>query len=65
MADDAKRTENVCTRITERMLLDLSRVAAIDDRSVSEFIFLALRKELYGSIVRLPSQGVDQQSGTK
>ncbi len=65
MADDGKRTENVCTRVTERMLVDLSRVAAIEDRSLSEFIYLALRKELYGAIVRLPSQSGELQSSPK
>ena len=65
MADDGKRSENVCTRVTERMLLDISRVAAMEDRSVSEFIYLALRRELYGSIVRLPSHGGESQSQAK
>lgn len=47
MSDD-KRTEVISTKLTERMALDLLREASRDDRSVSEFLFLLIRHELYG-----------------
>lgn len=43
-----KRTEVICTKVDERLALDLLHEAAKDDRSVSEFIYLLLRKEIYG-----------------
>lgn len=53
---DDKRTEEVKLRLTERELLDLSRLAAIDDRSVTEFIVKTLRTSMYGSLaVKLAS----------
>ena len=48
MADDGKRTEVICTKLSERMALDLLREASKDDRSVSEFLYLLIRRELYG-----------------
>lgn len=53
MADDNKRTESVCTRLTERMSLDLNRLAAIEDRSLSDFLYVIVRRHLYGESVRL------------
>lgn len=55
MADDGKRSENLCAKVTERMALDLLRVAAADDRSPSEYIYLLLRQHLYGCMVRTDS----------
>lgn len=49
---DEKRTEVICTKVGERMALDILRMAAIDDRSVSEYVYLVLRQRLYGDIVR-------------
>jgi hypothetical protein len=53
LADDGKRSEVLCTKVTERMALDMLRLASLDDRSVSEFMFLLIRRELYGHIVKL------------
>lgn len=51
---DDKRTEELKLRLTERELLDLSRLAAVDDRSVAEFVVRMLRASMYGSVaVRL------------
>lgn len=51
---DDKRTEEVKLRLTERELLDASRMAAIEERSVAEFITRLLRSSMYGSVaVRL------------
>jgi hypothetical protein len=48
MADDGKRHNNVCTKLTDRMLIDLGRACAIDDVTQSDFIYRLLRRELYG-----------------
>lgn len=52
MADEGKRTEVLCTKVTERMALDLLHAATSEDRGISEFLFLLIRKELYGRTVR-------------
>ena len=43
-----KRTEVICTKVDERLALDLLRAASLEDRTVSEFVFLTLRREMYG-----------------
>lgn len=48
MSSDDKRTEVVCTKLTERMALDLLRAASAEDRSISEFLYLLIRRDLYG-----------------
>lgn len=53
MADDNKRSELVCFKVTERMFIDLNRLAALEDRSVSDFMFGMLRRHTYGAMVRL------------
>jgi hypothetical protein len=53
MADDNKRTELVCVKVTERMALDLLRTAVSEERSVSDFMYRHLRLHLYGNINRL------------
>ena len=50
MADDGKRSEVICFKGTERMLLDLHREATKDDRTLSDFLFVMVRRELYGRI---------------
>lgn len=52
MADDTKRTEVVCFKATERVALDVMRAAAHDDRSPSEWLYLLVRRHLYGHVVR-------------
>ena len=47
-ADDRKNTEKAETRITERMLLDLMREAALQDRKLSDYLRFILRNHLYG-----------------
>ncbi len=65
MADDGKRTEMVCTKLTERVSIDLMRAAAIDDRSVSDFLFMVIRHELYGRSVKWPGADDDLQGQTR
>lgn len=62
MADDGKRSEMACTKLTERMFIDLNRAAAMDDRSLSEFLFMVIRHELYGRTVKWPDTDGDIQS---
>lgn len=51
MADE-KRSEVVCTKVTEAMALDLLRESVKRDQSVSTFVYLALRTSMYGSVSR-------------
>lgn len=48
MADDSKRSNNLCAKVTDRMLIDIGRACAIDDVTQSDFIYRLLRRELYG-----------------
>lgn len=47
---DDKRTEEIKLRLTEREMLDVSRLATVDDRSVAEYIVRLLRGAMYGSV---------------
>lgn len=60
MSDDGKRTEVICTKLTERMALALLRQCAKQDRSISEFLYLLIRRELYG--LEGAHAGADEQS---
>lgn len=62
MADDGKRSELVCFKVTERMALDLNRLAAVDERSLSDFMFLMTRQRLYGDVARLSNGGRSTRS---
>lgn len=42
-----KRTETICARVPERMAHDLLREAEKEDRKVSDWLYLLIRKELY------------------
>lgn len=53
MLGNEKRTEPVKLMLTERELLDASRLAAVEDRTLAEFIRLTLRCAMYGKITRL------------
>lgn len=53
MTDDGKRTEVLSVKVTERMALDLLRLATARDRSVSNLMYCALRRWMYGDIVSL------------
>lgn len=50
MLDDNKKTERVTVWLTEREFVDLSRVAAKDDRKQSEMIRVMVRKSMYGTL---------------
>lgn len=55
MANDLKRTEAVKLNLTERELLDASRLAALEDQSVGVYIRSLLRVSLYGHVARTNS----------
>jgi hypothetical protein len=50
MVDDRKHTEAVKTWFTERELVDLSRLAAREDRKISELVRFIVRRHLYGNV---------------
>jgi len=64
-ADEGKRTEMVCTKVTERMFVDLNRAAVMDDRSLSDLLYQLIRRELYGRSVKWADVDGDIQGQTK
>lgn len=48
--DDNKHSEAVKCWLTEREFTDLSRLAAREDRKVSELIRVIVRRHMYGNI---------------
>lgn len=56
-ADNDKRTEVICTKVSERMALDLLRHCAAADRSVSDWLHLLIRAHLYGHLRSTDSDG--------
>lgn len=61
MADDGKRTEVVCTKVTERVALDLLRSSALDDITPSEYMNRLLREHFYGRMVSVSKRtGVNE-----
>jgi hypothetical protein len=60
--DEGKRTEVVSFKVTERVERDLMKLAARDDRTLSDFIYRLVRRQLYGDIGRL--DGDDGQTET-
>lgn len=65
MADEGKKTEMVCTKITVRMFIDLGRATAMDDRSLSDYLFRLIRQDLYGRSVKWGDPDGDIQGQTK
>lgn len=59
--DDQKHTEPVKVWLTERELLDLSRMAAREDRKVSEMVRVMVRRNMYGMV----GCGTDENHGAK
>jgi len=61
MADDRKRSEMASTKITEQMMLDMSRLAAIEERSLSDWLYRVIRQRIYGDVAKL---SMDSRSTT-
>jgi hypothetical protein len=49
-ADDRKRPNAMTLRLTDRELLDASRQAVIEDRTLADYVHFILRRSLYGSM---------------
>lgn len=49
VAED-KRTEQIKLLVSERVALDLLRVATLDDRHVADWIHRLVLRELYGQL---------------
>jgi hypothetical protein len=57
-ADNTKRTNCVKVCFTDREFIDLGRIAARDDRKVSDFVWVEIRRRMYGT---LAADAPDQQ----
>ena len=53
MCNDDKKTEQVKVHMSERLFMDLSRLAARDDRKLSEYIGIVLNLHVYGHSSKL------------
>ena len=62
MCKDDKRNEKLGIWISERLLLDLTKLAAAEDLSLSAYCERELRRHAYGHARSLtdPSQGADR-----
>lgn len=63
MANHAKRTEVICTKVDEQMALALLRQATQEDRSISEYLFLLIRSDLYGKQGRACADDTQSTNG--
>lgn len=52
MADDRKRSEMLCVKVTEQVAIDLLRVATHDERGISDYLYRMIRHHLYGTVTR-------------
>lgn len=57
MADDRKRSNPVTVRFTDRELLDASKQAVREDRTLAEYLHFIIRRSLYGSMGVLEPDG--------
>lgn len=53
MSEHDKKTECVKVWMSERLFVDLNRLAILDDRKLSDFIGLILESKAYGDVRRL------------
>lgn len=69
MADGDKKTECLKVWMTERLFVDLNRLAILDDRKLSDFIGLILERHAYGNARRIeredegPNRGESGRNG--
>jgi hypothetical protein len=63
--DDRKRENVVNLRLTDRELLDLSRVAAVEDRKTADMAHFIVRRFLYWQVRTVvdEAEGADSASG--
>lgn len=62
MADDRKRDNKIVLRCTDRELLDLSRNAVREERTLAEYVHVVVRRNLYGTIGSGRADGNDDRS---
>lgn len=58
-----KKTESVKVHMDERLYIDLNRLAVLDDRKLSEYIELLLRRHCYGHSSRRVSEAEVREQG--
>lgn len=56
MTDDSKKTEGVKVWLSEPLELELRRLADLDDRKLSDYIGLVLRRHVWGQAARCPTE---------
>lgn len=52
MADDSKRINCIKVCFSDRLFIDLGRLAAREERSPAELVHLIVRRHLYGNFAR-------------
>lgn len=52
MVDDNKRGNNVCSKITDLMLLEIGRIIAVEDITQSDYLYRLIRRDLFGRSLR-------------
>ena len=62
MPDDRKHLNELKLRLTDREMLDLSRMAARDERLTAEFARMVLRRFMYGVCDGLRQDGNETMS---
>ena len=70
MADSTKRTERIPLNVSEREMLDLAHEAGVDNRTVSDLVYVIVRRYLYGRLGARAvgveqSRGADQARGVR
>jgi hypothetical protein len=52
MADDQKRSNNLCSKVTDLMLIEVGRICAIEDVTQSDYLYRLIRRDLFGRSLR-------------
>jgi hypothetical protein len=52
--ESVKRTECIKVCFTEREIVDLNRIAALDNRRLADLVWVMVRKNMYGIVAALP-----------
>ena len=60
MSEHDKKTECVKVWMSERLFVDLNRLAILDDRKLSDFIGLLLDRAAYGIAKPRTAEGADR-----
>lgn len=52
MADDHKRGNNLCSKVTDLMLVEIGRICAVEDITQSDYLYRLIRRDLFGRSLR-------------